>query len=325
MSETTTRKLGAYFFRGGMFTLVPHHIREQLDDMRSLGTDIVCLAVNGQDSSYNHMNIEFLVEECHLRGMEVYFVPSRTAGITAGAPLTADTLGYRFPHTWTVDREGKPLVRACGVLCSFYYPEVEEHVFSEVDDMVSRYRPDGIIWDEPKSTNWQDFSAKALENNPEGDFERYLKDFSSFFSRINARLKQAHPDLKLLHFDEACRWDPVVKATAEIEHLDYIGVDGRPWVAPCEDAADNRREQKVLPLYGERYLSAARAQGAKTFALIENQRLDQQELESFERDIERVLEIDADLMLYYYYGFHQADVERNMQVIRDHLPAWRKG
>lgn len=323
MSMSKERKMGAYYFRAGMFTLVPDHIRLQLDDMRSIGTDIVCLAVTGNDGSYNHQNLEFLIQESHARGMEVYFVPSRTAGITAGAPLTADAFGYHAPHTWTRNRDGTPLVRKLGVLCSFYYPEVEDHVYSEVEQMVSRFQPDGIIWDEPKSTNWQDFSEKALENNPEGNFEIYLNDYAAFFSRINARLKQAHPDVKLLHFDEACRWHPVVEATAKIQHLDYMGVDGVPCVSTETGPAANLREQKVLPVYGERYLVAARKADINTFALIENQRLSLEGLERFERDIDRVLDIDADLLLYYYYGFHQADVERNMNVIRTHLPVWK--
>jgi len=191
--------------------------------------------------------------------------------------------------------------------------------------MVRLFGPDGIIWDEPKSTNWQDFSQKALEHNPEGDFRIYLQDFTAFFSRINGRLKATHPSLEILHFDEACRWDEVVEATVRIEHVDYVGVDGRPWVTEDRDPAENRRTQKVLPYYGERYVSAAREQGKRTFALIENQRLNPEELEWFERDIDTVLRIDADLLLYYYYGFHQADVERNMQVIRSTLPVWKRG
>jgi hypothetical protein len=74
------RLLGAYYFRGGMFTCVPHHVQAQLDEMASFGTNIVCLAVVVQDLGYNRHNLAWLCEAIHARGMQVYFVPSRMAG-----------------------------------------------------------------------------------------------------------------------------------------------------------------------------------------------------------------------------------------------------
>jgi hypothetical protein len=67
----TDRELGAYYFRGGMFTLVPDHVRADLDGMAELGTTLVCLAVNAPDMSYNRTNLDFLVSETRKRGMDI--------------------------------------------------------------------------------------------------------------------------------------------------------------------------------------------------------------------------------------------------------------
>ena len=310
------RTLGAYYFRGGMFTCVPRNVRADLDEMATLGTDVVCLAVDYPDLGYNAANVGFLVDEIHARGMKAFFVPSRMAGITAGAPLTADVLGYRYPHTWTLNRDGTPAVRrAVGVICSFYYPEVERHFVDVVGEMITRWAVDGIVWDEPKSTNWQDFSPVALAGNPDGDFRTYMRDYAAFFSRVNAALKQKRPDLCIVHFDEACRNDIVVEESAKIAGLDYFGVDGKPW--PREASPETgERATKVIHHYGERYLRHARAHGLGSFALVENQQFSNAVYPLYEQHVFDLLHMDIDFLVYYYYGFHEDDPERNMAITR---------
>ena len=313
------RIIGAYYFRGGMFTCVPHHVRAELDEMATMGTNVVCLAVTENDLNYNHSNLHFLIKEIHLRSMQVYFVPSRIAGITAGAPLESCAEGYRWPHTVTINPDGKPLVRKIGCVCSFYHEEIEQHFKDVATRMITEFAVDGIIWDEPKSTNWQDFSERAKRDNPNTDFRIYMQDFVRFMSRINHHLKTVKPDLTIVHFDEACRNDIVAEESARIDHMDYYGVDGRPWRSEETGPARNISEQKVLLGYGERYLHAARKEGKKTFALIENQRLGSGTIERFEEHISEVIALDIDMLVYYYYGFYEEDPERNMNVIRQHI------
>jgi hypothetical protein len=307
------RKLGVYYFRQGLFSYVPRSIEAELDDIAETGTDCVCVAVNFTDLGLNDENMYRLGEAIAKRGMELYLVPSRVAGITAGAPLTPDYYGYAAPHTWTILKEGKPLIRRVGPVCSFYHPEVEEHVIETVSQMITSYRPAGIIWDEPKSTNWQDFSALALANNPTGDFRRYLRDYVEFFSRVNLALKEQFPELCIVYFDEACRPDPVVEETARIAGMDYFGVDGRPW--DCRDEAIER-ERKVLFNHGERYLRGAREHGLGSFALVEHQRLSVEDNEIFASNLDRIAGLDIDFMAYYYYRVGSGDIERNMELAR---------
>lgn len=53
ITENTERLLGAYYFGAGYFTMVPENIRHDLDDMKSLGTDVICIGVTENDIDIN--------------------------------------------------------------------------------------------------------------------------------------------------------------------------------------------------------------------------------------------------------------------------------
>ena len=78
-SNTSDRLLGAYYFGAGYFTLVPENIRKDLDEIKSLGTDFVCITATVSDTRHTKPNIDFIIEEIHKRDMKVYLVPSRLA------------------------------------------------------------------------------------------------------------------------------------------------------------------------------------------------------------------------------------------------------
>lgn len=310
--------LGAYYFGAGYFTLVPENIRHDLDDMKSLGTDVICIGITENDIEINTGNIKFIVEESHKRGMKVFAVPSRMAGITAGQPVEPPLFGYHNPHTVAIRKDGTPVVRKRhGILSSFYHPEVKEYFVDIVGRMTDSFNIDGIIWDEPKSTvpEWQDHSKLALENNPDTSFVKYMHDFADFFSEVNAKIKAKKPDLTIVHFDEACRDDTVIEVSATIQHLDYFGADGKPYPSKYSPHTGNRAT-KVLPHYGEKYLKAGRKNGLRTMMLVENQLLSHEEVKRMEDTFPQILEMDVDLLIYYYYGFFNEAQDENMRVVR---------
>lgn len=325
-SENNTRQLAAYYFGAGYFTLVPENIIHDLDDMKALGTDIICIGITENDIDINPGNIEFIVRESHKRGMKVFAVPSRMAGITAGQPVEPPLFGYHNPHTASLRKDGTPVVRKRhGILSSFYHPEVKQYFLDRVGKMTEKFDIDGIIWDEPKSTvpEWQDHSGLALRDNPDTSFVRYMQDFARFFSEINAEIKANNPNLTIVHFDEACRNDTVIEISATIENLDYYGTDGKPY--PVENSPHTgNRATKVLPYYGEKYLKAARANGLKTMMLVENQRLSLEEVGYMEKTFPDILKMDVDLLIYYYYGFFNEAQDENMRVIRSFVPGFKK-
>lgn len=323
--KDSNRLLGAYYFGAGYFTLVPENIRHDLDDMKSLGTDIICIGVTENDIGINTGNIQYIIEECHKRGLKVFVVPSRMAGITAGQPVEPPLFGYHHPNTVTLRKDRTPVVRKRhGILSSFYHPEVKEYFLDMVTKMIDTWDIDGIIWDEPKSTvpEWQDHSDLALKNNPDASFLTYMKDFAGFFSDINEEIKKQKPELQIVHFDEACRNDTVISVSATIKHLDFYGTDRKPY--PTElSTHEGNRATKVLPVYGEKYLKAARKNGLKTMMLVENQRLSKEEVEWMDEAFPQILKMDVDLLIYYYYGFFNDAQEANMKSIRRHIPNFK--
>ncbi|MBV6654574.1 MAG: hypothetical protein KI786_12490, partial [Mameliella sp.] len=247
------------------------------------------------------------------------------AGITAGQPIEPPLFGYHHPETAVLRKDGTPVVRKThGILSSFYHQDVKDYFVNTTASMLEKFDLDGIIWDEPKSTwwEWQDFSPLALKDNPEGDYVKYMNDFAAFFSDINGKLKAQKPDLTIVHFDEACRDDTVINASAAIEHLDFFGTDGRPYPLTKTENITNR-DTKVLPKYGERYLKAGRANNVKTMMLVENQHLSKSEVDLMDQAFPDILKMDVDLLLYYYYGFYDEDPEYKMDVIRKHVPNFK--
>ncbi|NRB47173.1 MAG: hypothetical protein HRU41_05830 [Saprospiraceae bacterium] len=318
--------LGAYYFGGGYFTLVPNNVRADLDGMKALGTDIICIGITENDIKYNEANIKFIVGEAHQRGMQVYAVPSRMAGITAGQPIEPPLFGYHHPHTVTIRKDGSPIIRKShGILSSFYHPEVKQYFLDMTTKMVSEFDLDGIIWDEPKSTyiGWQDFSSLALQNNPDSSYVKYIQDFAQFFSEINLELKKQKPELTIVHFDEACRNDTVIVESAKIQGLDFYGADGHPYPTELSHHTGNRAT-KVLPVYGEKYLKEARKNNLKTMMLVENHYLTGEQLDHTEKYLPEIIQYDVDLLLYYYYGFYKEDTERNMDIIKKNISAFKK-
>lgn len=168
----TDKTLAAYYFLAGMYTLKPASIRAELDEMAGWETDIVCIGVTALAMNRAPRNVAFIVEECHKRGMELHIVPSRIAGITAGVPITPSSFSQLNPECWIKDKNGVTPRRKVGPICSFYHPKVEAYYHSLVTEMMDLWDLDGFIWDEPKTSYWQDFSDLALKNNPEGDFRK---------------------------------------------------------------------------------------------------------------------------------------------------------
>jgi hypothetical protein len=313
--------LGAYYFGAGYFTLVPDNIRHDLDEMKKLGTDFICITATESDITRNTDNITFISKEAHQRGMKVFMVPSRIAGVTAGQPLEPSIYPYHHPETWVVLKDGSKLVRkGMGAMCSFYYPEVKQYFIDIVKKMIDQWEIDGIIWDEPKWTfiGWQDFSEAALKNNPDSSYVKYMQDYALFYSDVNAAIKEHKPDITIVHFDEACRNDTVVEQSAKIKNIDYLGVDGHPYPSEYSTHKGNR-STKVLPVYGERYLKAARENGLKTMMLVENQSLTGDQIKWMDETFPELLNMDVDMLVYYYYGFYSDDTEERMNVIRKHI------
>lgn len=318
------RKLGAYYFLAGMYTLKPASIKAELDEMASWGTDIVCIGVTALALDRAPRNVAFIVSECHKRNMECYIVPSRIAGITAGVPISPSSFSQLNPDTWIKNKEGITPKRKVGPICSFYHPKVVEYYNEIVLKMMDLWNLDGFIWDEPKTSYWQDHSELALKNNPTADFRTYMKDHTDFFSGINKTIKEKNKDCTIVFFDEAVRPDIVVEESAKMQFIDYFGTDGKPWPRAASPlGAETERSMKVVPKYGERFFKEARKNGLKTMCLPENHNMSKADNDLMERYLPEIMEMDIDLWVYYYYGRNQEEPERNMNIIKQNIKSFK--
>lgn len=318
------RKLAAYYFLAGMYTLRPASIRAELDEMAAWGTDIVCIGVTALAMDRAPINVKFIVDECHKRNMECYVVPSRIAGITAGAPIAPSSFSQLNRDTWIKNKEGKTPARKVGPICSFYHSKVKNYYNEIVLKMMALWDLDGFIWDEPKTSYWQDFSELALKNNPTGDFRTYMKHHTDFFSDINKTIKEKRKDCTIVFFDEAVRNDIVVEESAKMKHLDYFGTDGKPWpreVSPL--GTEKERSMKVVHKYGERFFEAARKNNLKTMCLPENHNMTKEDNDLMERYLPEIMDMDIDMWVYYYYGRNQEQPERNMNIIKKNIKRFK--
>jgi len=314
--------IAAYYLRAGMFTQVPSNLKHDLDLMKKWDTDIVCISIHYLQLIRAGINVERIIREVKDRGMQIYIIPARVAGLTAASPIVSFFTAYH-PEALSLKKDGTPHLRARqGAIGSFYHPETIKYVTEFGLKILENWDVDGIVWDEPKCTWWQDQSPLALKDNPTADFRKYIIDMASFFSGINQQLRQKKPSLKIVHFDEAVRNDIVVEESAKITPLDYFGCDGKPW--PGNLPEGRKGTPKNLFDNGNRYLKAARKENIGSFYLVENFNLDKNKTDLFEEYLPQVMEMDVDMLGYYFYGSGLEEPERVMKITAKNLKVFKR-
>lgn len=311
--------VNAYYFRAHMYTLVPRHVREDLRWMADNGTQAVSVAVLEQNLTAAVENIAFIGEEAAKLGLSLYAVPSRWAGLLAGAPKVPSLFSVLNPQTWMLDATGKPIrSETTGVISSVHYPETFDFFCRSIDKLASLFSLKGIIWDEPKHLGTRDYSPLALKATPpNAPADWPIRTKTAFFSRVNAYIKQQHPTLSTSLFIYASSNSSVTDLAAQIGDLDYFGCDGRPWA----EAAGGQLESagKSLVDQGGRFIEAARQHGKKSLFLIENHNMPAQDIALMDRGLPTVLAHQPDQLIYYYYPRNIGDPDRNMAIMARHL------
>ncbi|WKN44202.1 hypothetical protein [Tunicatimonas pelagia] len=319
-SFSKNRLLNAYYFRAHMYTMVPRQVREDMEWMADLGTHVVTIAVLEQDLFAAVENIEIVCREAERVGMAVHAVPSRWAGIFAGAPKVPSLFSVLHPDTWVLKKDGTPLVSSVsGVISSIHHPATYKFFCESLTTLLEQWPIRGIMWDEPKSYGW-DYSPQAVEAlGAEASFEDHLQATTRFHSRLNQFVKKNYPHVTTSLFDQAHYSDQIVAAVAQVEHLDYLGCDGRPWYDRDGGREEGRGKNLLGEQAGERFLKAARASDKKTLWLIENHNLATKDIDLMNRRLPEIVAQGVDQLIYYYYPRSVAEPDRAMHVIKKHL------
>ena len=110
-----------------MYTLVPRHVREDLQWMADVGTDLVSVAILEQDLNAAVENVSIIQNQAAKLGMKLAVVPSRWGGLLADAPKVPSHFSVVNPQTWLRKKDGSfytdPNV---AVHSSIHYPETED-------------------------------------------------------------------------------------------------------------------------------------------------------------------------------------------------------
>jgi hypothetical protein len=313
------KTLNAYYFRAHTYTLVPKHIREDMKWMADAGTNIVSVAVLEQDLFAAVENIEIICNEAAKQGMEVWAVPSRWAGLVAGAPKVPSLFTILHPETWTKNKDGSYIKSDnSGRISSIFHPATNEFMIETSKKVFKTWDVKGIIWDEPKSLT-QDYHELAIQKfgkNP--SYDQFIDENVTFYSTINESLKTDYPDKQIGMFIYSSKSDMVVEKCATIKNLDVYGCDGRPWRKA--DGGKLESDGKILlDGVGQRFIDAAKKNGKQSLWLIENHNLADADIPILEKRLPEIVKTDLDHLIYYYYPRNLSQPDKIMEIVRENL------
>lgn len=322
-------QVGAYYLNANMYSAVPAHVREDMEWMADKGTHFVCVSVLEQDVWAARENIECILGEAARAGLRVLLVPARWAGLTAGAPKVPSMFSVLHPQTWMLDEKGSSAVapETSGVISSVHCPQTLEFFKRTLSTLYAQHPSlAGFIIDEPKAFR-ADHSAWAREKlGVDARREAHLQAAADFYDQVCAFAKREFPEKMTLLFTEANHPKDELEVCARMRHLDYVGIDGRPW-DPATDRnwksdsslQESGRGKVLLGGNGEKLCDLARRHGKKSLLLIENHNLTAGMKDAVVRNLDAVFALGADLYLYYYYPRNVPDPEPMMELIGQHV------
>ncbi|MBP2831459.1 hypothetical protein J8281_04590 [Aquimarina sp. U1-2] len=315
------------YYRANTFHYNPAHIAADMQWMADHGTNALTMAISEVDFGKAERNIETIVTEAHKRGIKVFFVTSRWAGVFAGAPKMPSIFAAKNPHTWSLKSDGNPYFHSSGPICSIYYPEVFDFFIEHLDKAFKTWDLDGVVWDEPKAYQ-MDYSAMAkarLQHIPgyeTGEKEALIThegNYCNFISNVNDHIKKEHGDKIINFFAYPYLTDTWIEQASQIKHLDYFGADGRAY--PNIERPETYTGKKFIlgkGNVGHRYVTKAHDKGLKSMVLIENFKTTPNEYPLLEKHLDTIITM-ADQFAYYYYPRSCKEPDKAMQLISKHL------
>jgi hypothetical protein len=289
--------------------------------MKAIGTDAVAIGIHEFQLNYGRaMQLDILFEEARRAGVGVFAIPSRWGGLVAGWPPAAGQFAATHPEAWALNANGNPhfAVFCGGNVCSIFNPELLTFFQETLSNMLSQWPLDGIVWDELKTLDIEDYSAHAVRvlGRPAKVADQFQATIK-FFSQANQFARGKKPELVISNFIYAHLPDAAMQSCASIQGLDYFGIDGRCW--PGSQPAE-----KVLFGNMDRARKVCAARGLGSLALVETQFMGAADARRTLEHLPAFLEQPLDHLLYYYHGTSRNDEDVCMDGMRPLLEKWRK-
>lgn len=332
----SSTKIAAYYLGAYVYTCVPAHVRWDMEWMADKGTNYVCISVLEQDLFASYENLALIVKEAERVGMQVVAVPSRWAGLVAGAPKVPSLFSSLNPQTWVVNAKGSTRIanRSTGSVSSIHSPETYEFWCATLADMYKQHPTiAGFIIDEPKCFIVDKSKQAIAALGADAPVSAHLAATTDFFGRVCGFAKQKWPDKFTLMFQQAHLPKEELAAGAATKNLDYYGVDGRPWgleddekMKTTEEGQESGKGKVLLSGKGESFNQTARSvPGRKSFFLAENHNLQASMVEPLDRNYPAVLALKPDIFTYYFYPRNVSEPDRVMNIIGGHLKKFTSG
>jgi hypothetical protein len=312
--------LSAYYLRAHTYTMVPAHVREDMQWMADVGTDNVCVAVLEQDLAQGWHNLDIICQEADRLGMKVHAVPSRWGGIVSGAPKVPSAFTANHPETWILDAEGKTVFSEfLGPKSSIHHPATREFFLKKIEELLTEIPFAGLIWDEVKLSALPDFSPWARKNMPENaGFEWHIDRTANFFGEMNSFARSLRKNLLISLFVYGWLKGYPVEGMAKTPELDFYGCNGRPWRAADKPVRHGRPDSALLDC-GPEFIAAAKKYGKHGLLLIETHDYQTNDIYLVDRKLPEVLALDAGHFIYYYYPRNLENPDILMRILGGHL------
>ena len=333
----TTTAIAAYYLNAHMYTIVPRHVRADMEWMVAIGTQYLCVGVLEQDLFAARENHALILAEATRVGMKVLAVPSRWAGLTAGAPKTPSLFSVANPETWMMNKRGTTLVspQVSGVISSIHHPKTLQF-FEDTLAELFRQHPTmaGFILDEPKAFNIDTSPMAVTALGANAPLEAHLGAARDFYSKVCRFAKERWPEKLTVLFQKADNHTPAeLAAGGGVGPLDYYGCDGRPWTREEDQRfphgganSESGKGKILLSGIGQLFIDTARkVPGRKSFFLAENHNITAPMIDAMDRDYPAALALRPDLFAYYYYPRNVQEPDRAMEVIARHVRRFTQG
>jgi len=307
-----SKLITAYCLSRGHFTVIPHQLAENFQDMVDCGFTAVALTFGESEMCYSKRAFEIQVNLAKAAGLKVFVLPSRLGGRFSGAPLTPSIWGVEHPESQVPGFSGFNPPVAC----------LENQAFRDwikgfMTTLLTDYPLDGIIWDEPKH-------EKLISLHPDtrawyGDHptvENMEDGYVDFLRDLTAHCLAIKNDLLITVSNQKTSSERFTQATAAIEGISYAGYDGN--LARESFFHEEPRWIKYrLESVWDRTVRECRQAGKKTWALVENFLMPSVAIPEYEENFEAYLQAyRPDNLGIYYYAANNEDPEAVHEITR---------
>ena len=299
----------AYFLCHGLWTVIPRQLQENFADMADCGFNAVAISFSESEMTYARRAFELQVRLAHAAGLRVFVVPSRIGGRLAGAPLMPSPWLCTHPEA----QAGNPwLPLAC----------VEHEPFRQwardfMTTLVTDYPIDGIVWDEPKATDYVTrHPDAAAKYGPDPTREQMMDGFVDWLTDLTGHCLRLRPSLVVTLFLQHTDPDYFTRRAAAIPGIACFGYDGNLARQSTFHEAPAWHKYRIETTWPRTQAEAAAA-GKKTFSLVENMLMPAEAIPEYEANLESYLAGPLpDHLGLYYYAHNNEDPDRTHAVTR---------